>query len=130
MKQPKFRGYNFENKKWYYGHGWFEIDYTDEYLKEKGIEQQAMLYTDGYPVECELSSMSVFTGLKDKEGTDIYSGDIVAGNNRIQEDWRLNQEVRFLNGCFMFGNWNAHEYFNKHTEIKVMGNRYENPELI
>ena len=76
-QQLKFRGFSNETKSWHYGHGWFEIDYTDEYLKEKGINQQAMLYTEGYPVECELSSIGQYTGLNDASDEELYEGDIL-----------------------------------------------------
>lgn len=71
-----------------------------------------------------------FTGLKDKNGREIYGGDVVKGYNRVFENVSYRYEVAFLNGCYMFGNWNAHEYFNKHQEMEVIGNIYENPELL
>ncbi|CAM3734254.1 YopX family protein [Mesobacillus zeae] len=70
-----------------------------------------------------------YTGLKDKNGKEIYEGDIVAGVNRLHE-CKVEQNVQYLNGCFMFGNWNAHEFFNKHQFIEVISNIYENPELL
>lgn len=77
MKQPKFRGYSTETNSWHYGHGWFEVGYTEEYKQQKGINDRARLYTDGYPEECELSSMGVSTDLKDKYGIETFEGDVV-----------------------------------------------------
>jgi hypothetical protein len=70
-----------------------------------------------------------YVGLKDKYDMEIYEGDIVQGKHR-NYDWTIPQKVTFLKGCFMFGNWNAHEYFNNHTDITVLGNGYEDPELL
>ena len=71
-----------------------------------------------------------YTGLKDRNGKEIYESDIVKGAHRSNEEWAQLQKVTYFNGCFMFGNWNAQEYFNKHTHIEVIGNIYDNPELL
>ncbi|MCS1394142.1 YopX family protein [Lysinibacillus boronitolerans] len=128
MRKPKFRGFSKETSSWHYGHGWFEIDYTEEYLLEKGIEKQAMLYTEGYPIECELKSMGEYTGLKDKHGTEIFEGDILAINN-----------TRYVVGYREYsGGWQLeikNEYCAEMVQgncelLEIIGNIYENPELL
>lgn len=70
-----------------------------------------------------------YIGMEDVDGTEVYEGDIVSGFNRIHE-CTTKEEVRFLKGCFMIGNWNAHEFFNSHQYVEVVGNVFENSELL
>lgn len=76
-----------------------------------------------------------FTGLKDKNGKEIYEGDIVSGKG-IYESIRSNKFEVIYHGnkcsaCFIFADKNGlgyHPYEIKAQEI--IGNIYENPDLI
>lgn len=70
----------------------------------------------------------LFTGLFDKNGKEIYEGDIVQFGN-----FNLTEQVIFENGCFKFvDDDNNKSVFNKAlvTICKVIGSIYENPELL
>jgi hypothetical protein len=135
MKQPKFRGFSTETNSWHYGHGWFEVDYTEEYKKEKGITDKAILHTDGSPIECELVSMGQYTGevVRNKE---IYDGDIIKVNKLSFESsapFPDNLNVQYYGGMFqLFRGKKAlmglHLLYLEDGE--VIGTMYENPELI
>lgn len=70
-----------------------------------------------------------YLNCKDVKGKEIYDGDLVQGFNRLWEVVVV-ENVHYWNGCYMFGNYNAHEFLNKHQHIEVIGNVYENKELL
>ncbi len=73
------------------------------------------------------------TGLKGDDGALIMESDIVeAWDTRCGDDEKvwIRIKVHYLNGCFMFGNWNAHEFMNRFRGRKIIGNIYENLALM
>lgn len=81
----------------------------------------------GWNMEYVFDGLMQYTGLKDKNGTEIYEGDIVK-YKRINGSFDYG-EIQY-NGCaFDINNsWNLQVYASR--EIEVIGNIYENPELL
>ena len=75
-------------------------------------------------------SVGQYTGLKDKNGTEIYEGDILEVKHLMG---RVVGELIFKHGAFLLDD-GGYSYLGDHLAnseyIKVIGNIYENPELL
>lgn len=129
MRDIKFRGKTEVSGKWSYGNLCIRID-------------GAMIITpDETPLgtygKVDRNTVGQYTGLHDKNGTEIYEGDIV----HIPDNWEeygwtsgKNYAIDFKEGRFRLKpkyKPNAIGYDLEHTdELEVIGNIYDNPELL
>lgn len=67
-----------------------------------------------------------FTGLKDKNGKEIYEGDILNVNPKWTAYKNDNRVVSFKNGIFLA---NDRPLYGQH-HLEIVGNIFENPELL
>lgn len=124
MKEIKFRVWDKENKEM------LDVEYLhwDDCTKEFSI--RTTMYTD-YFDEQDMILMQ-FTGLHDKNGKEIYEGDIVQilGGEYEQgfHEWDEKVQIKDL----IYDGYNLMMTISQigNKAIKVIGNIYENPELL
>lgn len=128
MKEIKFRAWDVENERWlpineivndWGSTPWIDAMYT--------ADTEFGLHDSGNTLVWQQ-----YTGLKDKNGKEIYEGDILRGT--ASDDSREYTK----NGCVVFKEhelrYELDEDFclplNWYESLEVIGNIYENPELL
>lgn len=123
MREIKLRAWDKKKKTMYYDVGLF----PHECKTPMSISSDGLFY---HPLHEEFGILMQFTGLKDKNGKEIYEGDVVKCNEH-------QGEVKW-NGIYLlpfdyistldFAHRVRPNYIENETEI--IGNIYENPELL
>lgn len=121
MREIKFRGNRVDNGEWVYGyfarfaHGKTPVILRDS---ERGLVDYAVIP----------DTVGQFTGLLDKNGKEIYEGDVVDFDNYLQG----RSCVMFDSGCFRVESTNYTTTLTYHVSLHthIVGNTHDNPELL
>ena len=124
QREIEFRGYCDYKNQWEYG-GFAKIN-NDVFIVAK---------CDFFKAIPE--SVGQYTGLKDKHGNKVFEGDIIQYMNDIENG---KGTVEFHSSCFHVvwleqntskpSIWTTMNYLQCSVEIEIIGNVFDNPELL
>lgn len=121
MREIKFRAWRKDEQRMYSIGSLSFMTYSDGTPENRGCEGW---WGDNHRDRFSLAEVVLmqYTGLKDKNGKEIYEGDIVVMKaDSLNEEQTI--EVKWRKEGF-------YEYFNGFADCEVIGNIYENPELL
>ena len=136
MREIKFRAKS--GTQWRYG-DLYHNERGEHVIYEPKTSGQTLggVSFDGWRIKVEPKTVGQYTGLKDCEGREIYEGDV------IRSDLLPHMRTTVCNGCVEYRNgafyveYIDHTYANlgdlifySGTSSTVIGNIYDNPELL
>ena len=120
-----FRGKRKDNGEWVYG--W--------YVNKAEAKHQIVTKEDVMPISVHPETVGQFTGLTDKDGKEIYEGDIIQDKNGIgvimwfQTSWGVASYAHGYDGLKSYTAVDS--FYSKETkEWSVIGNIHDNPSLL
>lgn len=135
MREILFRGKRIDNGEWIYGFYFYDSFYNKAYITIGNYCMTASTIISNQRImnalEVDPNTVGQYTGLTDKNGTKIFEGDIVKYGDTVH-----NVVFEQRNGTAYFGlvystlETLSFGYYQDLKQIEVIGNIYDNPELL
>ena len=126
MREILFRGKRIYNGEWVNGTPFISQNCCKMIfamaLHPDFVEDGNVYYSEGYPVDPE--TVGQYTGLTDKNGKQIFEGDIVKALTRYGTEHQY--DITYRAGTFWFGGWNWIEFLDRFQFPEVIGNVHDN----
>ena len=130
---PKFRVWVKIGKRMIFSDDILDIDYEN-----KEIVTQQVYFVNGLPDDRDIYcydfddiELMQSTGLVDKNGKEIFEGDIVKMSKDVYSEPTYYEVVRQYGGAYRLeSKQHGCELWLRHTDCEVVGNIYENRELL
>ena len=135
MREIKFRAW--DGNQMHDSPYFFEANFHSDSPRPYRFYEDWIALEDGRNNPCEIMQ---FTGLKDKNGKEIYEGDIVKDLGyfeRLTEEQAMDSGIAMIkyHQCGFIAHYKgielfSVEYIDFDDRFEIIGNIYENPELI
>lgn len=145
MRDIRFRGKRVDTQEWVYGdlcHGYngrVYIVYDNDFTHIRCWRDDGELSSDRF-FEVTPESVGQYTGLKDKNGVEVYEGDTVTANWYDYEELNSTTtgETVYCEGSCAYRIWDEDNKVMTDIDghgcyawdIEVIGNKWDNPELL
>lgn len=129
MRTIKFRGKRIDNSEWVVGDLFNATKIVVTTTSNKGIYTENGSHTFKYEyIEITPETVGQFTGLFDRDGKEIFEGDIIM----VRKYNNSKGVVVFLDGTFMIEYKYIKREFSEYALVafEVIGNIYDNPDLL
>jgi uncharacterized phage protein (TIGR01671 family) len=141
MRETEFRGKRRGNGEWMYGYyiavGGQHFIFTGETMFSQASSAHRLMYEDFVRYEVIPETVGQYTGLKDRNGTKIFEGDIVENRKGtlceikhgdfLPGDLKV-YKVHGFYACYLSDG--EHCFLPVNPAIKMIGNIHDNPELL
>ena len=119
MREIKFRGKRIDNTEWIRG----------GYIKRwNGVEYKHYIHDELYEYEVDRGTVGQYTEFKDRNGAEIYEGDIV--QNIYGDIFTVEYYGEHWYGYVLTASDGCVDHLYEYDEYEVIGNIHDNPELL